>query len=104
MNARLIALTFAFVGTAAGAAEQSLLSAAEAGDHTAAVALIKGADVNARGPDGATALLWAVYNRDTDLAKRLIVAGADVNARNEFGAFALSEAAISGDTPLIKPL
>ncbi|MEO8466055.1 MAG: ankyrin repeat domain-containing protein [Gammaproteobacteria bacterium] len=104
MYARLIGLTFAFVGTVAGAAEQSLLSAAEAGDHAAAVALIKGADVNARGPDGATALLWAVYNRDADLATRLIAAGADVNARNEFGAFALSEAAISGDTPLIKAL
>ena len=104
MHTRLIALALALASTAAGAAEQSLLSAAEAGDHAGAVALLKGADVNAHGPDGATALLWAVYNRDTDLAKRLLAAGADVNAKNEFGAFPLSEAAMSGDTPLIKAL
>jgi uncharacterized protein len=104
MHARLIVLALALTSTAAGAAEKSLLAAAEAGDHAAAVALIKGADVNARGPDGATALLWAVYNRDQDLAKQLIAAGADVNARNEYGAFALSEAAISGDTALVKAL
>ena len=104
MHARLIALTLALASATAGAAEQSLLSAAESGDHAAAVAALKGADVNARGPDGATALLWAAYNRDTDLVKRLIAAGADVNVKNEFGAFPLSEAAMSGDTPLIKAL
>ncbi|HVY63833.1 MAG TPA: ankyrin repeat domain-containing protein [Gammaproteobacteria bacterium] len=104
MHARLIALALALAGTAAGAAEKTLLEAAEAGDHAAAVAKLPGADVNARGPDGATALLWAVYNRDADLAKRLIAAGADVNAKNQYGAFALSEAAMSGDTPLIRML
>jgi ankyrin repeat protein len=82
----------------------SLLAAAEAADHAAAVALLKGADVNARGPDGATALLWASYNGDVDLVKRLIAAGADVNATNDFGAFALSEAAMTGSAPIIEAL
>jgi ankyrin repeat protein len=106
MQARLVALVLALASTAVGAEEASLLSAAEAGDHATAVALLKqpGTDVNARGPDGATALLWAVYNRDVELAQQLIAAGADVNAKNEFGAFPLSEAAMSGSTPLIKAL
>ena len=105
MHMRLLALTLVLASTAAGAAEPSLVSVAESGDHTAALALLKqGADANARGPDGSTALLWAVYNRDVELAKQLIEAGADVDAKNEFGAFPLSEAAISGSTPLIKLL
>jgi ankyrin repeat protein len=83
----------------------SLLAAAEAGDHAAALAFLKtGADVNARGPDGATALLWASYNGDVDLVKRLVTAGADVNATNDFGAFALSEAAMTGSAPIIEAL
>ena len=106
MHTRLVALVLALASTAVGAEEATLLSAAESGDHPAAIAALKqpGVDVNARGPDGATALLWAVYNRDVELAQQLIAAGADVNAKNEFGAFPLSEAAISGSTPLIRAL
>jgi ankyrin repeat protein len=106
MHIRLVALVLALASTAVGAEEATLLSAAESGDHAAAIAALKqpGVDINARGPDGATALLWAVYNRDVELAQQLIAAGADVNAKNEFGAFPLSEAAISGSTPLIKTL
>jgi hypothetical protein len=50
--AAVAALAWALLATAATAAEQSLLDAAEAGDHDAAVAaLAAGGDVNARGPD-----------------------------------------------------
>ena len=84
---------------------RSLLEAAENGDSAAALAALKaGADVNARGADGTTALMWAAYNGDAELAKRLISAGADVEARNDFGAFALSEAAMTGSTPIIDAL
>jgi ankyrin repeat protein len=83
----------------------SLLEAAENGDSPGALAALKaGADVNARGADGTTALMWAAYNGDAELAKRLISSGADVEARNDFGAFALSEAAMTGSTPVINAL
>jgi ankyrin repeat protein len=84
---------------------RSLVDAAKDGDTAAALAALKaGADVNARGADGTTALMWAAYNADAELAKRLIAAGADVEARNDFGAFALSEAAMTGSTPVINAL
>jgi ankyrin repeat protein len=89
----------------ARAAPASLVAAAEANDHTAALALLdQGADVKARSPDGTTALHWAVHNADADLVQRLIKAGADLSAANDFGATALSEAAIIADTAILKLL
>src|SRR5262245_5262500 len=99
MKLRAAALALALFGVAATAAGQSLLEAAEAGEHAAALAALKaGADVQARGPDGTTALIWAAYNGDADLVGRLLAAGAEANAQNEFGASALSEAATGGYT------
>ena len=87
----------ALAAQASFAAEPSLVAAAEAGDRTAVIAeLREGGDVNERGPDGSTALMWATYHGDLELVQRLIAAGADADAQNDFGAFALSEAAISG--------
>jgi ankyrin repeat protein len=103
--AALVLALFATGVTAVTAAEQSLLDAAEAGDHDAAVAaLTAGGDVNARGPDGTTALIWAAYNGDAKLVERLLAAGADADAKNEFGSFALSEAAIGGYTDVVAAL
>jgi uncharacterized protein len=106
MAARFAALTLALMGSLALAAEQpSLLEAAEGGDRAAALAALEaGADVNARGPDGTTALIWAAYNGDADLAGRLLKAGADANAKNQFGTSALGEAAIGGYTEVIAAL
>ena len=105
MTVRLAALALASFGIAASAAGQSLLEAAEAGEHDAALAALKaGGDVDARGPDGTTALIWAAYNGDAELAKRLLEAGAEPNAQNEFGTSALSEAAIGGYTDVIAAL
>jgi len=105
MTARFAVLALALLGTAASAAEQSLLEAAEAGDRTAALAALKtGDDVDARAADGTTALIWAAYNGDAELAERLIDAGADLDVKNEFGASALSEAAIGGYTAVIAAL
>jgi ankyrin repeat protein len=102
---RLAVLALALLGTAAAAAQQSLLDAAEAGDRAAALAALEaGADVHARGPDGATALLWAAYNADALLVERLLAAGADANVQNEFGTSALAEAAIGGYTGVIRAL
>jgi ankyrin repeat protein len=103
--AAVAALVWALLATAATAAEPSLLEAAEAGDHDAAVAaLAAGGDVNARGPDGTTALIWAAYNGDANLVERLLAEGADADAKNEFGSFALSEAAIGGYTEVVAAL
>ncbi len=105
MRGALAVLGLALFCTAAVAADASLVGAAEAGDREAVLALLKrGEDVNARGPDGATPLIWAAYNGDVELVRALIAAGADVDAANEFGAFALSEAAIAGNAAIVEAL
>ena len=53
-----------------------------------------GADVNAADKDGITALSFAVYNEQTEVAKMLIAAGADVNAADKDGGTALHDAAL----------
>jgi ankyrin repeat protein len=105
MTARAAAFVLASLGFAATAAGQSLLEAAEAGEHDAALAALKaGGDVDARGPDGTTPLIWAAYNGDAELAQRLLAVGADADAKNEFGSFALAEAAIGGYTDVVAAL
>src|SRR5512134_1730210 len=103
--AAVAALASALLAMAATAAEQTLLEAAEAGEHAAAVAALDaGAEADARAADGTTALIFAAYNGDADLVQRLLKAGADPNAKNEFGTFALAEAAIGGYTDVIAAL
>jgi ankyrin repeat protein len=105
MTARVALLALALFGTAAVAAEQALLEAAEEGNHAAALAALdSGSDVNARGADGSTALIWAAYNGDAELVDRLLAAGADVNAKNEFGTSAITEAAIGGYADIVGAL
>ncbi|MDR0593262.1 MAG: ankyrin repeat domain-containing protein [Bifidobacteriaceae bacterium] len=63
---------------------KDLVSAAERERWAEANRLIEhGADVNARGTSGITALIWAAYHGDAATARALIDAGADVN---QFGA------------------
>ncbi len=105
MKRALTGLAAVLVALSVNAAEKTLLEAAEAGDSAGALALLRERpDVNARGPDGTTAIMWASYNGDLELVKKLVAAGADVNAKNDFGAFALSEAAMTGSTPIIDAL
>jgi len=84
----------------------SLLDTAEAGDHVAAMRLAsaKGADVNAAGADGSTAIMYAAANGDLELVRALIRAGANVKLANQFGTSALTEAAIIGSAPIIETL
>jgi uncharacterized protein len=88
------------------AAEMTLLSAAEAGDKPAALRLLsaKGANVNATGADGTTAVMYAAANNDLELVRALIKAGANVKLKNDFGTSALTEASIIGATPIIEAL
>jgi ankyrin repeat protein len=82
-----------------------LLEAAERGDRAAARRLLAaGADPNAPGPDGTTAVMWAAANDDPELVGALIKAGANVTLKNQFGTSALTEAAIIGSAPVIGAL
>jgi ankyrin repeat protein len=101
--ARLVAV-FLASATVAHAADD-LLRAAQSDNATVALAAIEdGVDVNARSPDGTTALHWAVYNGNLALVERLIAAGADVSAANEFGSTPLAEAATVGNAEVIEAL
>jgi ankyrin repeat protein len=83
----------------------TLVGAAEKGDRATALRLLaKGADPNAPGPDGTTAIMWAAANDDLELVRALIKARANVNLRNEFGTSALTEAATIGSSPVIDAL
>jgi ankyrin repeat protein len=85
--------------------EVTLLEAAEHGDRAAALRLLaRGANPNAPGPDGTTAVMWAAANDDLQLVRALIKAGADVKLKNQFGTSALTEAAIIGSAPVIDAL
>ncbi len=100
----VVAVWFAAIGIPA-AAQTSLVAAAESGDTRAALGLLaEGADPNALTPDGATPLMWAVYQDDLELVRALIEAGAEVALQNEFGTTALTEAAIIGSAPIIEVL
>jgi len=103
----LVAMVAVWVATLsiASAAETTLLDAAERGDRAAALhVLAKGADPNAPGPDGTTAIMWAASNNDLELVRALIKAGANVKVKNQFGTSAITEAAIIGSAPIIDAL
>ena len=80
--------------TGASAADQPLTDAARHADWDVVRALVQeGADVDARQGDGATALHWAAYWNEVELADLLIRAGADVNSANDLGVTPLWAAA-----------
>ena len=67
--------------------DAQLLDAARMPDAARVDALLdRGADVDSRQADGATALHWAAHWDDAAMVKTLIEAGADVDSTNDFGA------------------
>ena len=64
----------------------------------------RGADVNAQQADGATALQWAAYRGDAQLAELLLKAGAKPGLANHNGATPLWLAAMRGDAATIEAL
>jgi uncharacterized protein len=82
-----------------------LLAAARHQDKTAVRELLKEhVDVNARQPDGATALHWAAHWDDVETADMLIRAGADVNAANVLGVRPIYLACENGSTRMVERL
>jgi ankyrin repeat protein len=84
------------------AVAEGLVDAASDNLGSEAIELLgDGADANAVSPDGTTALHWAAYHDDIELARALIAAGADANAVNEYGSAPLAEAAAIGNAEMI---
>ena len=85
------------------AAEAPLATAVQKLDRGAIRQLIdKRADVNAPQPDGTTALHWAAYHDDLDLAKRLLGTGANVRAANRYGMTPLALACLNGNASMVE--
>ena len=61
-------------------------------------------DVNAKAPDGSTALMWAIFNVDRELVRALLKAGAKADVTNSYGATALAEAVKVEDIELVRML
>jgi len=77
----LAAVLVVLVAVSAVAADMRLADAAKTGDVEAVRTLLKQrANVNEAQGDGMTALHWAVYTNNLDIAKMLVQAGANVKA------------------------
>jgi ankyrin repeat protein len=62
------------------------------------------ADVNAAQADGATAIQWAVYRDDLEMADLLLAAGANIKLANRDGATPLYLASLHGSARMIEKL
>jgi ankyrin repeat protein len=103
--ARLSLLMFALAGTAQAADKATLADAAEQRNRAAIRELLAtGADVNAAQVDGMTALHWAVYNDDAEMAGLLVKSRANVNATNRYGVPPLFIACTNGNATLVRLL
>jgi ankyrin repeat protein len=79
--------------------------AAMNGDRAAVQTLLQQkADVNAVQADGATAIQWAAYRDDLEMADALIAAGADIKLANREGATPLYLASLHGSAPMLDKL
>jgi ankyrin repeat protein len=83
----------------------ALIAAVRAADAAAVRALLAdAADADARQPDGATALHWAMHRESMEVADLLIRAGADVDATNDLGVTPLLMACARGHGALVERL
>ena len=104
--AALAAALLALPAAAGAAAEDTpLADAVERRDRRMARALLaESAVVDARQPDGATALHWAAHWNDVGTARLLIAAGGDVNAANDLGVTPLALAALNASAEMADAL
>src|SRR5437763_2019538 len=96
----LAVLFGASFGFASGRAD--VADAVMKGDQAAVRKLLQqNADVNAAQIDGATALHWAVYRDEVEVARLLIKVGAKLDATNREGVTALDMASTYGKPGMI---
>ena len=88
------------------ASDTRVPDAAEKGDRNAVGSLIEQkADVNTAQGDGTTALHWAAYKDDVEMAKMLLAAGANVKAVTRDGSITpLIMACRNGDAAMIQAM
>jgi len=105
MTRAVVSLVTLTLALSVARAESPLADAAEAGDTAAVRSLLRqSADVNSTQRDGMSALHWAAYRDDRDLAERLLRAGADVDIANRTGATPLYLAAMNGSAGMLELL
>ncbi len=109
MRARMVCWGIAILtlapSRAALADDLALINAVKNQDKAAIAAQLKQrANVNARQPDGATALHWAAHRDDLETAALLLDAGADVNAANDLGVTPLVLAIVNGNAAMVDTL
>ena len=86
----------------AGAADAPLADAVQRLDRAEVEGLLEGlVDVNAPQIDGMTALHWAAYHNEVELAATLLAAGADVTALSRYGVTPLSLACTNGNATVV---
>lgn len=101
MLARTAGATLLFALSAIAASDLRLLDAVRRRDPKAVTALLQAkVDVNAAQPDGATALAWAAYLDEAEIAEKLLAAGAKPNTADEYGETPLTLACANGDAML----
>ena len=100
-----IALGAGWAGAAVTAPPEDLINAANSGDAAIVQALLaKGADVNAKANNGATALMLASQNGHNEVVQDLLAKGADVNAKMTDGATALFLASLYRHNEVVQAL
>lgn len=105
MRVLTMCLAAAAIAVAAVPAPSPVADAAENGDIATVKALLaKKADVNAPQADGATAIQWAAYANNLELADVLIKAGANVKLANHDGATPMYLAAMNGNPQMLAKL
>src|SRR4051794_11961034 len=95
----LVLLTSA---VSARGSESPLADAAERRDRPEVRTLLtRGEAVNRAQADGMTALHWAAYHDDLEMARLLVGAKADARAANRYGITPLTLACTNGDGPMV---
>ena len=102
----ILAAGFVSVATLRAAnADLRVLEAAKNQDREAVRTLLRQhADVNARQPDGATALAWAAHWDDLETVNLLIAAGAKLDAANDYGVTPLWLASSNRSAAMVETL
>jgi uncharacterized protein len=101
----LVVATFTCISLTAAESDLRVVQAAKKNDSTVIKVLIQQkAPVNVREGDGSTALLWAAYYSNLEMARALLAAGADPKVGNRLGLTPLLQACELGYSPIVELL